>query len=56
MFMIYCEVKSTNSELVIKETKVIAVIKRMQSRDKDDTWKTDMHNKEHRVTKIMHTQ
>ena len=35
---------------VIKGTKVIAVIKRMRSRDKDQTWKTEVHNKEHRVT------
>ena len=35
---------------VIKRTKVLAVIKRMSSRDKDQTWKTEIHNKEHRVT------
>ena len=39
---------------VIKGTNVIAVIKRMQSRDKDQTWKTDIYNKEHKVTKIIY--
>ena len=32
---------------------VITVIKRMQSRDTDQTWKTDIHNK---VTTIMQTK
>ena len=36
------------SKKVIKGTKVIAVIKRMLCRDKDQTWKTDIHNKEHK--------
>ena len=40
-------------EGVIKGTKVIAVIKRMQFRGKDQTWKTDIHYKEHKVTKII---
>ena len=39
-------------ERVIKGTKVILVIKRMYSRDNDRTWKTDIHYKEHTVTKI----
>ena len=43
-------------ERVIKRTKVIAVIKRMQSIDKDQIWKTDIHNKEHKLTKIIHTK
>ena len=30
-----------------------AVIKRMLSRDKDPTWKTDIHNKEYIVTKVI---
>ena len=30
-------------ERVIKETKIIAVIKRMQSRDKEQIWKTDIY-------------
>ena len=34
-----------NDERVIKGTKVIAVIKRMQSKDKDQTLKTDIHIK-----------
>ena len=33
-----------------------AVIKRMYSRDKDQTGKTDIHNKEHKITKIIHTK
>ena len=41
---------------VIKGTKFIAEIKRMSHRDKDHTWKTDKHNKERRVTKIIHTK
>ena len=41
---------------VIKGTKVIAIIKRMQSSDKDQTWKTDIHTKEHEATKILHTK
>ena len=24
--------------------------------DKDQTWKTDKHNKEHKVTKMIHTK
>ena len=43
-------------ERVIKGTKVIAEFKRMQSRDKDQTWNTDTHSKEHKVTKIIHTK
>ena len=39
------------SSRVIKGTKVIAVIKRTQSRDKDQTWKTDINNKAHKETK-----
>ena len=35
---------------------VITVIKRMQSRDKDQTWKTGTRNIEHKITKIMHTE
>ena len=35
---------------IIKVTKVIAVIVRMYSRDKDQTLKTDIYNKEHKVT------
>ena len=42
-------------ERVIKGTKVIAVIKGMLSRDKDQTWKTDIQNKEHKKTKIINT-
>ena len=42
-------------ERIIKGTTVIAVIKRMQSRDTDQTWKTDTYNKEHELTKIIHT-
>ena len=34
-----------NNLRVIKGTKVTAAIKRMQSRDKDETWKTHTHNK-----------
>ena len=30
---------------IIKGTKVITVFKRMLSRDKDQAWKTDIHNK-----------
>ena len=37
-----------NSQRVIKGTKVIVVIKRMLSRDKDQTWRTDIYNKEHK--------
>ena len=43
-------------ERVIKGTKILAEIKRMLSRDKDETWKTDTHNKGHKVTKIIHTK
>ena len=43
-------------ERVIMGTKVILVIKRMQSKDEDQTWKTDTHNKENKVTKIIHTK
>ena len=49
--MIHANIKS-----VIKEPKVIAVIQRMQSTDKDQTWKTEIHNIEHKVTKIIHTR
>ena len=28
----------------------------MQSRDKDQTWKTDTQNNEHKATKIIHTK
>ena len=45
-----------NIKRVIKGIKVIAVINRIQSRDKDQTWKIDNHNKEHRVTKIIYTK
>ena len=41
---------------VVKGTKVTVVIKRMLSRDKDQVWKTDIRNKEHKVTKIIHTK
>ena len=40
----------SDNERVIKGTQVIAVIKIMWSRDKDQTWKTDIHNKKHEVT------
>ena len=43
-------------ERIIKGTKVIAVIKTMQSSDKDQTWKIYIHNKEHKVTKTIHTK
>ena len=41
---------------VIKGTKIQAEIKRMLSRDKDYTWKTDKHNKNHKITKIRNTR
>ena len=43
---------------VIKGTKILAVIKRMQSRDTHNRHClfTDIHNKEHKVTKIIHTK
>ena len=41
---------------VIQETKIPVEIKRTYSRDKDQTWKTDKHNKEHKITKIIHTK
>ena len=28
----------------------------MQSSDKEQTWKTDTHNKEHKATKMIHTK
>ena len=28
----------------------------MQSKDKDQTWKTDIYSKEHKVIKIIHTK
>ena len=28
----------------------------MQFMDKDQTWETDIHNKEHEITKIIHTK
>ena len=34
-------------------TKVIAVTRKMESRDKDQTYKTDIHNKELNVTEII---
>ena len=44
-------------ERVIKGTKILAEIKRMQSRDKDQTKKNrHTHNKEHKITKIIHTK
>ena len=44
-------IKSTDYVRVIKGTKVVAVIKRKPSRDKDQALKTDIHSKEHKVTK-----
>ena len=44
------------SERVIMGTKIIVIIKRMQFRDKDQTRKTDIHDKEHKVTKIIRTK
>ena len=41
---------------VIKGTKIPVEIERMESRDKDHTWKTDTHNKEYKITKIIHTK
>ena len=41
---------------VIKRKIIIAKIKRMQSRDKNQTWKRDTHNKEYKITKIIHTK
>ena len=38
---------SVLQERGIKGTKILAEIKRMLSRVKDQTWKTDTHNKEH---------
>ena len=35
---------------------ILAEIKRMQPRDKDQTWKTDKHNNKQKVTKIIHTK
>ena len=43
-------------ERVIKGTNLIEVINKMPFRDKDQTWKTDIRNKEHNVTKIIHTK
>ena len=40
-------------ERVIKGTKILAVIKIAYSRDKDQTRKTDTHNIEHSITKII---
>ena len=38
---------------MIKGTEILAEIKGMLSRDKDQAWKTDTqtHNKEHKITK-----
>ena len=44
------------SERVIRGTKILAEIKSMLSRDKDQTWKTDKHDKEQNATKIIHTK
>ena len=41
---------------VIKGTKVIAVIKRIQSRDQDQTWKTDTYTKKNTKQLKSHTQ
>ena len=41
---------------VIKGTNILAEIKRTQSSDKDKTGKTDAHNKEHKITKIIRTK
>ena len=39
-----------------KGTKATAATKKSHSRDKDQKRKTDMHNKEHKVTKIIYTK
>ena len=41
---------------IITGTRILAEIKRMQSSDKDQTRKTDKHDKEHKATKITHTK
>ena len=41
---------------IIKETGVIAVTKKNLSRNKDLTWKTDIHIKEQKEIKIIHTK
>ena len=41
---------------VIKRTKILAEIKRMKSRNKGQTGKTDTHNNYHKITKIKRTK
>ena len=40
----------------IRGTTTQGEIKRMQSWDIDKTWKTNIHNKEYKVTKMIHTK
>ena len=40
----------------IKGTHVLAKIKGTEIRGKDQTWKTDKHTKEHKVTKIIYAK
>ena len=41
---------------VIKGTRITAEIKRIKSKNKDHTGKSDAHNKEHKITKITRTK
>ena len=41
-------------EKVIKGTKIVAKIQRIQFGNKYTTWQTDTHNKEHKITKLIH--
>ena len=41
---------------VIKGTEILVKIKSMQFKDKDQTGKTDAHNKEHQIIKIINTK
>ena len=47
---------SNGFERVFKWTKIRAEIKRILSKDKDKTRKTDTHNKEHAIIKITRTK
>ena len=40
----------------VPRIKILAEIKRTQSRGKDQKWKINKHNKEHKVTKVTHTE
>ena len=52
--LIHETIKLLSSEREIKETKILAEIERMESRDTDQIKNTDTHNKIYKINKIIH--